>query len=107
MRLLGVAIVVLLAGCSDPPASDPDQGETSSATSTSGSEATPRVVTMPAMVPIEWDGRTKEGAWVCSDQTGASQCSAGQQVMPDGEHVTSVDYQGNLTGVFLNMTWQA
>lgn len=102
-----VAVLVLLAGCSDPPASDADPGVGSATQTSTDLDAGPRVVAVATMVPIDWSGRTKEGAWVCSDQSGTGQCPAGQQVMPDGEHVTQVAYQGNLTGIAVNMTWQA
>lgn len=77
------------------------------------SEVGGNATTMPPLLstrtstPISWSGHTKEGAWVCSDQDGTGQCTAGQQVAPDGAHVNGFAYGGNLTLVDLNMTWQA
>lgn len=106
LALLG--LFVLVAGCSDPGPAAP--APSSSAASSSGpaaalGNATPELVLEQTI--FSWDGHTKEGAWVCSDQTGMSQCQAGQQVAPDGEHVTSLPYVGTLVGVAVNLTWQA
>jgi hypothetical protein len=65
--------------------------------------ADPVVLTLP----VSWSGHTKEGAWVCSDQDGTGQCSAGQQVAPDGQYTNTFPFQGNLTLLDVNMTWQA
>ena len=64
-------------------------------------------VRAPAAVPFQWSGHTKEGAWVCPDQSGAGRCTAGQQVAPDGQFFTVVGYSGNLTALDLSMAWQA
>ena len=102
-----ILAAALLAGCAGPqePASAAEPGAAVADTGTSVgpmAEAAPQVVA----TTVSWSGHTKEGAWVCSDQDGASQCTAGQQVAPDGEHVNAFAYTGNLTAVDVNMTWQ-
>lgn len=100
--------ILLLAGCSAAPAGDDAAGPSASVTATgTDAPAPPAALVSLATVPVAWEGRTKEGAWVCSDQDGATQCPAGQQVLPDGEHVTRIPFAGNLTGLDVNMTWQA
>lgn len=113
MRLVPACLAaLLLAGCSDAPPSDEGADGASDLVSASGSASgTPQAAngTLPVLstVPISWEGRTKEGAWVCSDQDGVAQCLAGQQVMPDGEHVTAIAYAGNATRLDVNLTWHA
>lgn len=100
---------ILLAGCSDPaPVTDPAEGPVGTDSEVDGNAtAMPPLLSTRTSTPISWSGHTKEGAWVCSDQDGTGQCTAGQQVAPDGAHVNAFAYAGNLTLVDLNMTWQA
>lgn len=110
MRSWMVLSALLLAGCSDPHA-DPAAAP---APPTSHSESmslqpvpgVPQAVTVED-VPFRWSGHTKEGVWVCMEQSGIGQCPAGQQVAPDGGHVTAIAYQGNLTALEFTMSWQA
>lgn len=104
MRWLMVAVVVLVAGCSNSPAASPEA--TASSTTSSVAQA-PQVVAIPGSWPVQWDGHTKEGVWVCSDQSGTGQCPAGQQINPDGAFQTLVPYSGNLSFIDVNVTWQA
>lgn len=98
---------ILLSGCTGggdaAPAADADGSPPSDGPAPMNS--TLRQVR--SSIPVDWDGRTKEGAWVCSDQDGIAECPAGQQVAPDGQHVAAVPYAANLTLVDVNLTWQA
>lgn len=108
MLLVVAALPALvLAGCSDP-AAEPATPPTV-ATSTGPPPAAPAIPPAPvvAAVPFTWSGHTKEGAWVCMEQSGLGQCPAGQQVAPDGQHVTTIPYQGNLSAIDLAMAWHA
>lgn len=98
--------LTVLAGCNDAPAAGP--GPEPAASSTTSDAAQPAAVpAQPVATPFSWSGHTKEGAWVCTEQSGTGQCPAGQQVAPDGRHVATVPYAGNLTAVELTMAWQA
>lgn len=100
-------LVPALAGCSDPAeAAEEEAPGPAAMPSPSGPAVLPPPPAPPAPVPFSWSGHTKEGAWVCMEQDGAGQCPAGQQVAPDGQHVTAVPYAGNLTAIELAMTWQ-
>lgn len=104
MRWLLVALVVLIAGCSDAPAAPPEAAPSSS---TSSVAPVSQVVAVAGSAPVQWDGHTKEGMWVCSDASGTGQCPAGQQINPDGGFQTLVAFSGNLTFIDVNVTWQA
>lgn len=110
MRTVALAAVLLfLAGCASP---QPQAAPPSTVPATVSATATPSLAPVAAAAaerttPVHWQGHTKEGAWVCQDQSGAGQCMAGQQVAPDGQFVTLVPYSGNLTQANLTMTWQA
>jgi hypothetical protein len=112
MRWLLLAVLVL-AGCSDPPAEpaesvdDPGAAASASGATSATAVSAPPAVALEEAVPFTWAGHTKEGAWVCMEQGGTGQCPAGQQVSPDGQHVTAIAYAGDLTAVQLTMSWQA
>lgn len=99
----------LAAGCSEPAAERLAPAPTDEPTAASAPLAPDSTVAQPVVeaIPFTWSGHTKEGAWVCMEQSGVGQCPAGQQVAPDGGHVGMVAYPGNLTGVALTMAWQA
>ena len=104
------AVLVVLAGCADGGAANdpaaPTGPESATASTTPGPAPAPTPAT-PLAVPFQWSGHTKEGAWVCMEQDGSGQCPAGQQVAPDGQHIASLPYAGNLSSVELTMAWQA
>jgi hypothetical protein len=109
---LAVLLVVLAAGCSGPaadgpaalPAQAPSPSDPAAPAANANATASQPVAVTAAFA---WSGHTKEGAWVCMEQSGIGQCLAGQQVAPDGQHAGMVPYAGNLTGLDLTMTWQA
>jgi hypothetical protein len=109
LAALALALPLLAAGCSGPgpgEAAVPTAGPSSpGAPAANGTAPDARAVAVNAS--FGWSGHTKEGAWVCSQQSGLGPCAAGQQVAPDGAHVRVLPYSGNLTGAELTMTWQA
>lgn len=112
--LPSLLLALLVAGCAADPASGPEPTATGPGTDLTATGSTtstgPGVAAAPIVsqaVPFSWSGHTKEGAWVCMEQAGTGQCPAGQQVAPDGAHVTAIAYAGNLTRIEVTMTWQA
>jgi hypothetical protein len=102
MRAL-LVLAVLVAGCSQAP---PQAAEVEDSTPDGEGPVVERVLLpVTAILPVDWDGETKEGAWVCTEQDGVGACPAGQQIQPDGRHVLVVPYETNLTTLDVNMTW--
>jgi len=102
-----VLALLVLAGCASSPPSTAPAPTAAAAPLSSTSSPAPTAPAAPLVTPFHWAGHTKEGAWVCPDQTGAGQCMAGQQVLPDGGFVTQVAYPGSLASLVLTMAWQA
>lgn len=94
---------VLLAGCSDAPA--PAEPEGLDATPEPEAPAAPGPRTITHLEEVLWEGRTKEGFFVCADADGTGACPAGQQVQPDGEHATVVSYRGNFSEALIGLEW--
>ena len=101
MRACPVVLLLLLAGCSDAPAPEAAPEPTPSGSTAPEPEPTVEVV----VTDISWDGRTKEGFFVCSDPQGTQACAAGQQVQPDGQHTRAFPYPGVFTEADLEVTW--
>ncbi len=100
-----VVAALLLAGCtSNTPAANSEDSEANQ-DPLETIEAQPVLVDVFARTPFSWDGRTKEGAFLCTGPHGTGNCPAGQQIQPDNQHIAPLVFDHNLTRATFNLTW--
>lgn len=98
-------LCVVLAGCSDAPAPEADGLDATPPVADPAQEPDPEPPAVPLLETTEWEGRTKEGFFVCDSADGTGTCTAGQQLQPDGEHLTVVPYRGDFSGAAIELEW--
>lgn len=100
-----VVLCVVLAGCSDAPAPEADGLDAAPPVEGPAQDPAPEPPVTTLLETTEWEGRTKEGFFVCDSADGTGACTAGQQVQPDGEHLTVVPYRGDFSEAVVELEW--
>lgn len=104
MRLLALLVLLLLAGCADPPAADvPEASTATQAPAATMDNATP-AAPLPLSVPVNLDGNL--GSFVHYCVFPAGQCDT-QEAIPGNADVYFEHAAANFTGLDLNLTWTA
>jgi hypothetical protein len=105
-----IGVMLLLAGCSDPPAAAPSGSETTPMPTGSGgpmgiSNAS-ALAPVPMSLPVLLEGNLGSYAHGCVFAAGPPQCTT--QVAVEDEADVIIEHPGsNFTGLDLNLTWES
>lgn len=103
-RFAALIVLILLAGCSDPPSNEAPEAPTSTQGSTGTNDNATAQDPVLLSVPVAFDGNLGSSAHSCVFPAG--QCVTQVVVAPDAN--VFVEHPGaNFTGLDLNLTWTA